>query len=607
MAKNLENSLIEAFSKYVSIDEHRPEYTAHYDALRKEIYSQWRGHETVGKLVNGYTLGGGYGDKVKVGMPDEFDLVIHLQFPENDKIIVTADRSKPGNVILDMSKVMQILANQEHNKAVFQLLQKIVNHKQQLLEDKLQSLLQGLMTQALIKMGNQIEVNGVVSLLKYKRCGPAHTIEVKGRYVYSVDFVPAIKLAPAQSVLAPEQRQHFGQTPSWDAVPKPIKPPRPDNPSFRASYYEAEKKLIYGKNNLKNAIRMLKQHRNTKSNMSNLKSYFIKTLFLWEVVRQDASYWNRSSFQMLTKLADVLSLSSAKGKGKLLFFWDPKLDMIADLDTNQRKDLFNCVIGAQSDFRRADGNLTDDIKNRVKNSFSNGDKEKEKLENKPSNGQVINSVKEKSPPVVKPNPTPNEPKKKAAAQTENKPKVKAEPVQVKPNPKPNVEVQTGAKTKVKAEPIQVKPNPKPNVEVQTGAKTKVKAEPVQVKPNPKPNEQQKSVKPNPNQNQPKAAKGETPPPVQPNQPKKAEPETKTNPNGNATKAKANIPNPQPQPQPQPKAKANTQTNSQPQPKTKANVPPNSQPQPKANPNQNSATKPQTEASPKKEESSCRIN
>ncbi|KAH8262292.1 hypothetical protein KR038_011723, partial [Drosophila bunnanda] len=375
MAKNLENNLINMHSKYVSIDEYRPEYTTHYDALRNEIYSQWKDHETLGKLVNGYTLGGGYGDNLKVGMPDEFDLVIHLQFPENDKIIVTADRSRPGNVILDMSKVMQILSNQMHNQRVFKLLQKIVNHKQQLLEDKLQSMLQGLMTQALIKMGNQIEVNGVVSPLKYKRCGPAHTIEVKGRYVYSVDFVPAIKLAPAQNVLAPEQRRYFGQTASWDAIPKPIKPPRPENVSFRASYYEAEKKLIYRKNNLKNGIRLLKQYRNTKNNMTNLKSYFIKTLFLWEVIRQDASYWQKPVsellIEMLTKLSDVLSLSSAKGKGKLLFFWDPNLDMIADLDNNQRRDLFNSVIGAQLDFRRADGNLTDDIKNRVQLFFSN--------------------------------------------------------------------------------------------------------------------------------------------------------------------------------------------------------------------------------------------
>lgn len=81
---------------------------------------------------------------------------------------------------------------------------------------------------------------------------------------------------------------------------------------------------------------------------------------------------------MLTKLSDVLSLSSAKGKGKLPFFWDPKLDMIADLSSNQRKDLVNCVLGAQYTFRRADGNLTEDFKNLVLTSFSNSSKIKPK-------------------------------------------------------------------------------------------------------------------------------------------------------------------------------------------------------------------------------------
>lgn len=58
MAKNLENNLIHANANYINFDEHRAEYTAHYDALRKEIYGHWKGHETLGKLVNGYTLGG---------------------------------------------------------------------------------------------------------------------------------------------------------------------------------------------------------------------------------------------------------------------------------------------------------------------------------------------------------------------------------------------------------------------------------------------------------------------------------------------------------------------------------------------------------------------
>ncbi|KAI8036240.1 cyclic GMP-AMP synthase-like receptor 1 [Drosophila gunungcola] len=535
MARNLEDSLIQANADYVNFDRHREEYTTHYNALRDKLYTEWKAAGVLGKLLKGYTLGGGYGDNLKVSMPDEFDLVIHLVFPENDKIIVKADRAKPGNVILDMSKVMETILNQEHNKAVFELLRKIVNAKNELLEDKLQSWLQGVMTQALKRMGKQIEVGGVVSPLCYKKCGPAHTIFVKGRYEYSVDFVPAIKLSAAQTVLAPEQRRHFGNTPHWDAIPKPMKPAKNNNVSFRASYYDAERRLLHGKNNLKNAIRLLKQHRNTKNNMGNLKSYYIKTLFLWEVTRRDDSYWQKPLkellIEMLGKLEGTLALSS--GKGKLLFFWDAKLDMIADLSVNQRTEMFNCVSKSKYTFCRGDGNLSDDIKDNVKGSFSNG---KDKgTENRPLNGQsktANQDCKKKDEDSQKE----TKPKEKPTPVKPNEPKgVKVESPGAKLNAKPNdpkktVEAKVQPTPVKQAEAAPSKPVAKPN-EGQTGTKAKVKVEPV--KPNPKPNEQ-------------KAAKVVTPP-VQPtNQPKQnpplkpKQPANNSNPNGNGAKPKTNV-------------------------------------------------------------------
>ncbi|XP_016958282.1 cyclic GMP-AMP synthase-like receptor 1 [Drosophila biarmipes] len=519
MANNMENRLNQANGTFVNFDSYRQEYTTHYNALRDAVYSEWKAARVLGKLVNGYTLGGGYGDNLKVSMPDEFDLVIHLTFPENDKIIATADPRKPGNVILDMSKVMATIANQEHNKLVFELLQKIVNSKRQLLEDKLQSWLQGIMTQVLSKMGNRIEVGGEISPLCYKKCGPAHTIFVKGRYKYSVDFVPAIKLSAAQVVLAPEQKKYFAGTPYWDAIPKPMKPAQNENVSFRASFYDAERRLLHGKNNLKNAIRLLKQHRNVK-NKANLKSYYIKTLFLWEATRQSPSYWQKPltdiMIDMLSKLGGTLSVTPKKGK--LPFFWDPKLDMFAELTDPQRADMFNCVRKTEYTFKRGDGNLTGDIENNVQRSFSNE-------ENKPPNGncqkasskpsQKCSPAKPNEPKgtkgVATPNPKPNEPtprpeaskKKPVEAQSGTKPKATVEPTSVKPNPKP---------VKGATPPAVAADNKKP-VEAQTGAKPKTKVEPTPAKPNPKP----------------KAAT----PPAQPNQ-------TNQNPpNGNGAKPKTN--------------------------------------------------------------------
>ncbi|EDW92030.1 uncharacterized protein LOC6531519 [Drosophila yakuba] len=510
MARNLEDSCNMANAKYVSINrDDREQYAAHFSALKDAVYSHWKGSGVLGKLLKGTTLGGGYGDKVKVSVPDEYDLVIHLVFPENDKIIVKADASKPGNVILDMSKVMEIIGNQAHNKPVFDLLQKIVNNKKQLLEDKLQSFLQGIMNQTLNKMCNQIEVQGKISKLTYKKCGPAHTIFVEGPCEYSVDFVPAIKLSAAQVILAPEQRKHFGGTLYWDAVPKPMKPAKCDNISFRASFYEAERRLLHGKQFLKSGIRLMKQNRNVK-NKANLKSYHIKTVFLWQLIEKDASYWQKPVkdilIEMMSKLADSLALTPRKGR--LPFFWDPKLDMFADLTDCQRIDMFNYLRKCEYTFRKADGNLNDDNENNVQNSFSSA--RNKGAENRPSDGQKKeNTTKESKPASAEPTKSM---KTKVAATPPAKASTKTSDAKTQLNEqkKPLAPATSNPKSKTpitadaKVSPAPSKANPNPSEQ-------KVKSTPV--KPNPKPNVQQQQanrsadqnrINPNANGAQPKA-------------------------------------------------------------------------------------------------------
>lgn len=60
MAKNLEANLIEVNGKFINFDQHREEYTQHYDALRKELYTQLRSNKVLDKLLKGHTLGGTY-------------------------------------------------------------------------------------------------------------------------------------------------------------------------------------------------------------------------------------------------------------------------------------------------------------------------------------------------------------------------------------------------------------------------------------------------------------------------------------------------------------------------------------------------------------------
>ncbi|KAH8416013.1 hypothetical protein KR222_006397, partial [Zaprionus bogoriensis] len=370
---NLEQQLQLVNSQLIRFDKDRKEYTTHYNKLRDSIYGILKNEQPLGKWLNGHCLGGDYGDGLKISKPDEFDLVFYLKFPENDRIIVKRDPQRPGNVTLDMTALLTTIQNQEHLKETYASLKKIVNAKNMLLQDKLQDMLNGVFTRTLNKMENQVVVNGRATKLVYKRCGPAHTIFVNEPGMkYSVDFVPSIRLNARQNVLGAEQFQFFKNVSYWDAIPKPLKPFVPNNISFRASYYEAEHNMIQDKQKLKNVIKLMKRFRDNKANMFNLKSYYIKTVLLWQVKERPGSYWvNKQLNEIYIDMFDELykCLATSSRKGKLQFFWDPNLDMFAGFSENQRREMFVCVNAEIYSLKGSAGNYTDATPDKVKSSF----------------------------------------------------------------------------------------------------------------------------------------------------------------------------------------------------------------------------------------------
>ncbi|XP_017866377.1 PREDICTED: uncharacterized protein LOC108615985 isoform X2 [Drosophila arizonae] len=297
----LESRLNDAHGKHINIDRDRPGFTRHYNVLRDTIYKGLKAVAPFDKWLNGHKLGGSYGDNLKITMPDEFDLVIHLKFPENERITVKKDPCRPGNVILNMTEVLKILKNQDHNRVTYTHLIKLVSSKNELMEHKLQALITSAMTKVLNGMEYKINVDGNITEVTYRRCGPAHTMFIDTKDIkYSVDFVPAIKLNASQNILGEEELKYFVKNGFWEAIPKPLKPIDPNNVSFRASYYDSELLMLKDKHKLKEVIRFMKKFRDNKQNMSNLKSYFIKTVLLWQVKEKPSDYWRTS------QLKDVL-------------------------------------------------------------------------------------------------------------------------------------------------------------------------------------------------------------------------------------------------------------------------------------------------------------
>ncbi|XP_017873547.1 PREDICTED: uncharacterized protein LOC108620992 isoform X2 [Drosophila arizonae] len=371
---NLEQHLQLLNAKFINIDANRRSYTHHYGRLRDQLYSMLRQEEPLGKWLCGHKLGS-YADNLKVTKPDEFDLVLHLTFPENDKIIVRKNNTRAGHVILDMTNVLKALHKQRHNEVTLVNLKNIVSRQNFLVENKLQDLINGAVTRALNKMNKQIEVDGKVTPLVYRRCGPAFTLFINERNMkYSVDFVPAIRLKAEQNVLAQERRKYFRNISHWSAIPKPLKQFQNNNVFFRASYDEAECAMLKGNYKLKDVIRLMKKFRDSKQNISTMKSYYIKTILLWQIDARPKNYWKTKQLHeiLIDMFRELENCLAPNGKnGKLLYFWDSKLNLFSELTEHQRNDMLNCISAVIDKLTAAATNLTDAIREDITNSFTN--------------------------------------------------------------------------------------------------------------------------------------------------------------------------------------------------------------------------------------------
>ncbi|XP_033155380.1 uncharacterized protein LOC117137810 [Drosophila mauritiana] len=245
-----------------------------------------------------------------------------------------------------MTRVLELLKDdpREDFQRIRELIQgRLVDAQNFLVVDRLRSWLQSLFSQALNRISDRVElVPGAVSHLKYRTCGPAHTIYVYGDYEYSVDFVPAIRLAAEQNVLPTKQLEYLN-TSYWEAIPKPLKTlTETSTISFRSSFYAVEKLMLQGVHeNCRNAIRFMKKFRDVKTNLGNCKSYYIKTLFLWKIIQEPNSYWqNPLSFILPDMFHD---LAEHLGRGVIPFFWDPELNMLDALTRKQVREMYLCV------------------------------------------------------------------------------------------------------------------------------------------------------------------------------------------------------------------------------------------------------------------------
>ncbi|XP_055917473.1 cyclic GMP-AMP synthase-like receptor [Eupeodes corollae] len=309
-----------SISKAINIDKNREDYTRIYDFVRINIIKGLKENEIFKLIFADLSLCGSYADNLKITQPDEFDLVVRLRFPFHESIDLIEDTVQLGNVYIDLTNVIDLV---EKGSTMLKFLKLITNCNGYLLQDKFQSWFEGILTKYLNKIKYKMIHEMKQIKLVYNKQGPAHTIKVySSKCEISIDFVPGFRFDKLQSISPRSYLIDYDD--KWEAIPKPIG--GPCNPSFRCSYTQSERRLLIGRNQFKNALRMMKKFRDMNPALVNLKSYFIKTLFLWHNNTVEQTYWNNSNHSIMEEMFEVLE--RALENRKIPFFWDENVNLL---------------------------------------------------------------------------------------------------------------------------------------------------------------------------------------------------------------------------------------------------------------------------------------
>lgn len=365
--------LYHSISKAINIDDNREKYTNLYDFVRIAVINGLKQDEIFKIIFADINLAGSYRDNLKVTSPNEFDLVVRLEFPYHDQVHLEEDFVNIGNVWINLINVINKVGRIHPKKEILlKFFDNIVNDDGYLLLDKFQSWFEKILTKYLNRIQSELSYNDEVIYLKYSKHGPAHTIFVQGELIeISIDFVPGFRFDKSQAITPKYDLINFDD--KWEAVPKPIIG-KSSNPSLQCSYTESEEILLSGRNQFKNTLRMMKKFRDMDPALVNLKSYFIKTLFLWHSESKTTAYWNCSNTMIMDEMFEVLE--KALKERVIKFYWDERVNLLRFLSHNQIDEMYYHVRNARKILSKRSDLQRDDLK-RIKDLFLTEEEQKD--------------------------------------------------------------------------------------------------------------------------------------------------------------------------------------------------------------------------------------
>lgn len=301
---------------------------------------------------------GSYFDGLRVGQPTEYDinviLTIHMDY---SKIKLDADEVENGYTAIKMPAEFRRLSKTPVtvNKG-FKKTELWCDKDYRLSVKKFRDWMQSVVQAALKKLpsedGKQIlKIKNNNYKINFKVSGPANTITIhlENDNVIDIDLVPTLTFRlpkqPKASKIDFLKVQDTGIS-YYFAVPKPTA----HNFSWRLAFPHQERYYMCNKNNFKSTLKLLKQLRDVQG-FNQLASYFIKTLFLWEVVDKGDIFWKNSSLtflvlHMLNKLKECLEIGTIKN------FWCPEHNLLEKIKIETCRSWSNRVSKIINDIER---------------------------------------------------------------------------------------------------------------------------------------------------------------------------------------------------------------------------------------------------------------
>ncbi|XP_049818700.1 cyclic GMP-AMP synthase-like receptor [Aethina tumida] len=299
--------------------------------------------ETFNGLFERFFYGGSFYDDLKVGKAEEYDLdfVFNLPVCIKPKIEVS---DKHGFVYCKIHDFASMLKRPEKDK--FLKLYDFLDSENYLSTTKVFSWLQGVLQKVKTNLDGTNDKNEfVISLSETETAtfhttwsikAPAFTVNISGVHngremKMDVDFVPCFQfLCQTDWPGSPYRKNPITNRDKFLIVPK--KPTNVDkniDRYWRLSFQEQERELFKDDYRaFKPTLKLIKKLRD-QQNHSKIASYFIKTLFLWQLEATDKKYWHKPLadvfMDMLKKYKEALD-----GK-KIPYYWNKKFNLLENV------------------------------------------------------------------------------------------------------------------------------------------------------------------------------------------------------------------------------------------------------------------------------------